>query len=1019
MDGAPHQSDPGDKQTDNRGAIGRPVCAGHPTFGDVALQLLEQGFEPLPVRPGKKVPAVTRWSKTPIDAATIEKWCQKYPDYGVGLRTGRLVGLDIDISDDPDEAHGVQALAEERFGKTLMRVGQWPKRLLLYRTDTSFPKLKAGKVEILGLGQQFVAFGMHPDTGMPYYWPEGETPMDVELAELPVINEDMAKEFLAEAVVHASTGPRSGTSGRRHHGSSTGDIRRENGRVVDGRDGWLSRIAFHAVHDALDAGRDLNADALANLGWTGFAESADLERPRKDGNEPYAWHDARAKIVDKLRLHRVGQLPGRELPSMDVVELPDAVDPEAARRRLDNLIRNFCAGVTGWWMREPDNEGATAAPPRLGLRATVGLGKSTITRAVLPEMQRNLKQAGRPHRVLFVTPSHALAEEAAETWRAVGQNVAVLRGYERTDPATGAPMCRDIDAVRIAIQGGEKVPPTCCKRTLENKCRFFQGCLRKRNEVDVQHADIVLAPYDVLFLPGTSGLQDLALVVVDEGCWQRAYEVDASFTTENLRTALLSGRSSGHLGKVAQASMNANEAARRRRLIEAFEANPPGALRLSSLRDAGLTQEDCVEAVGFEARRLEGIGLRPAADGATRNRAAAIAARNDEARRLRRLWHRLERLFAEEVETAPDIQVLPPDPESGNRSIRIARRFELADTVAGLPILHLDATLRPRLAQAILPGMSCETIEAAAPHMHLTLVQGRFSKSAICPESAATEDDARARQRRLDEVVTHVDWRARVMAPGRTLIITHKSIETAFSGLPGVDVAHFNAIAGLDAYKDVAQLIVIGRPLPGSAALDIIAGGLFGEHIDGEYENKLIGLPMRSGKTASIRAIRHSNKTGELLRAAICDDEILQAIGRGRGVNRTAQTPLQVIVMADVALPLPHDRILHWEIERPDILQKMLLAGIATDSPGDAAALHPELFGNEKQAQKALERDGFKRQSPIGTYKEMSLKSAAYRRPGRGRGWQRAWWIDGDVDAARKTLETAMGPLAEWRPNAK
>ncbi len=1018
MDGALHNSDPGKKQTDDRVAAGRPVGAGHPTFGDAAAQLLEQGFEPLPIRPGKKVPAVTRWSKTPIDPATIENWCQKYPDCGVGLRTGRLVGIDIDLADDPDGAHRVQGLAEERFGKTFIRVGQWPKRLLLYRTDVPFPKLKAGKVEILGLGQQFVAFGIHPDTGKPYYWLDGDSPMDVELADLPVFDADMAKAFLAEAVAHASAGPCNGTSGRLHHGGTTGDIRRENGRVVDGRDGWLSTTAYHAVRDAVDKGCEPEADRLADLVWTRFAESTDLTRPRKDGNEPYAWRDARMKVLDKLRLHRAGQLPARELPFMDVVKIPQARDLGAARERLRVLIEGFFTRVTDWWGQVPEDEGSAILPPRLGLRATVGLGKSTIARAILPEMQSSLKEAGKPHRVLFVTPSHALAEEAAETWRAVGQNVAVLRGYERTDPATGAPMCRDIDAVRIAIQGGEKVPPTCCKRTLENKCRFFKGCLRRRNEVDVQHADIVLAPYDVLFLPGTSGLQDLALVVVDEGCWQRAYEVDASFTTENLRTALLSGRSSGHLSKVAQASMHANEEARRRRLIEALEENPPGPLQLSSLRDAGLTQKDCVEAVGFEARRLEGIGLRPAADGATRRRAAAIAARNAEARRLQRLWHRLEKLFALGAETAPDIQVLPPDPETGDRGIRIARRFELADTVAGLPILHLDATLRPRLAQAILPGVSCETIEASAPHMHLTLVQGRFSKSAICPESAATEEHKQACRRRLKAIVTHVRWRARVMAPGRTLIITHKSIETAFSGLPGVDVAHFNAIAGLDAYKGVAQLVVIGRPLPGSAALDVIAGGLFGEHIDGEYESQLIGVLLRSGKTAAVRAIRHSNETGELLRAAICDDEILQAIGRGRGVNRTAQTPLQVIVMADVALPLIHDRILHWEIERPDILQKMLLAGIATDSPGDASALRPELFKNAEQAKKVLE-PVFKGNSPIGTYKEISLKSARYRRGGRGRGWQRAWWLDGADDAARETLETALGPLAEWRPNAK
>ena len=46
----------------------------------------------------------------------------------------------------------------------------------------------------------------------------------------------------------------------------------------------------------------------------------------------------------------------------------------------------------------------------------------------------------------------------------------------------------------------------------------------------------------------------------------------------------------------------------------------------------------------------------------------------------------------------------------------------------------------------------------------------------------------------------------------------------------------------------------------------------------------------------------------------------------------------------------------------------------------------------------------------------MSLKSAAYRRPGRGCSWQTAYWIDGDADDARARIQEALGELAEWRP---
>ena len=167
-----------------------------------------------------------------------------------------------------------------------------------------------------------------------------------------------------------------------------------------------------------------------------------------------------------------------------------------------------------------------------------------------------------------------------------------------------------------------------------------------------------------------------------------------------------------------------------------------------------------------------------------------------------------------------------------------------------------------------------------------------------------------------------------------------------------------------------------------------------------------------------IEVIRHSDKAAETVRAAICDDQVIQVVGRGRGVNRTADDPLDVHVLADVALPLVCDRLTNWDFERPDMLQRMLLAGVAVDSPADAARLHPDLLQNEKRAQKVFELLGFGRQTPISTsYRELSLKSAVYRRPGRGRSRQRAWWIGGADDDARRWLEARLSDLAAWQPD--
>ncbi|EAQ26835.1 hypothetical protein [Roseovarius sp. 217] len=224
-------------------------------------------------------------------------------------------------------------------------------------------------------------------------------------------------------------------------------------------------------------------------------------------------------------------------------------------------------------------------------------------------------------------------------------------------------------------------------------------------------------------------------------------------------------------------------------------------------------------------------------------------------------------------------------------------------------------------------------------------------------------------------------------------------------------------MAGIDAWKDVRALIVIGRPLPRDSDVSILAGVHLGAEAAGQYHATAAGLWMRDGRSRTIRVLRHGNSEAEVIRAAICDDELIQVIGRGRGVNRKADRPLDVHILADVALPLVHDRILPWDSIKPGIYEQMLLAGAAVDSASDAYALSPEMFSSLEQAKSVFRRELFKGQIPYVYIKGLTLKSAAYRRAGRGRGWQRAWWIEGSSSDIQLRLEDGLGEFAEWFPD--
>jgi hypothetical protein len=234
-------------------------------------------------------------------------------------------------------------------------------------------------------------------------------------------------------------------------------------------------------------------------------------------------------------------------------------------------------------------------------------------------------------------------------------------------------------------------------------------------------------------------------------------------------------------------------------------------------------------------------------------------------------------------------------------------------------------------------------------------------------------------------------------------------------------------VTGAKKVKLFERLFMAHRDREGAVKLEVLkkyAGfsqlpQLFGDEwteVNGRYSSALIRVPMRNG-TSVLKAIRHPVGAAETVRAAICDDELVQALGRGRGVNRNSEMPLEVHILGDVVLPILHDSVAPWESVCPDVFQRMLLAGVAVDSPADAVVLHPELFGTSEQARKAFDRAAFSGQNPIGnSYREMSVKSAAYRRTGRGRSWQRVWWISGTASDVRRQLETAVGKLAEWAP---
>ncbi|MFL6833444.1 MAG: AAA family ATPase [Xanthobacteraceae bacterium] len=178
------------------------------------VALAKLGYEPVPIVSGRKRPAMNGWQEIRIvlshDEDTIAPWADAYPGaLSTGIRTRYTPGFDIDIRDQNVADQVERALLNMVPGGTILkRVGQPPKRLIPFRCTTPFKKISATfkapdemvhKVEVLADGQQFVAEGIHETTQQPYRWADNVNLLSVAHEHLPLVDEELARRFVAEA----------------------------------------------------------------------------------------------------------------------------------------------------------------------------------------------------------------------------------------------------------------------------------------------------------------------------------------------------------------------------------------------------------------------------------------------------------------------------------------------------------------------------------------------------------------------------------------------------------------------------------------------------------------------------------------------------------------------------------------------------------------------------------------------------------------------------------------------------
>ncbi len=635
-------------------------------------------------------------------------------------------------------------------------------------------------------------------------------------------------------------------------------------------------------------------------------------------------------------------------------------------------------------------EPGETAPPVHAVAADIGLGK---TRAWRERVAAVLVAAGK-HPVLAV-PRHRLGDEIVRDLAEAGVDARVYRGREALDPElSDVKMCRDFGRAEIITSALAPVSSRACKHR-DRECEFFATCGYQRQRQ--QRPDVWVVPHQLLFRAKPGFIPTPAALAIDECFWGAAlHGVDRPVRVW-LR-ALVGDRS------IPRDPANTADLIDISRAVhDAIKGEDIGRIRRGALMAARIVAGDLRLALRLEWRRkLDIDDVHPGMSiAAVREICARVAVHNQEVARLARFWELLIRTVEAPEDRSPWLDLRHDTPTSKSEETEPAIRMAWRDEIHPdwrVPTIVMDATMPVEIVRQFFPEMEEPySVAAPMPHARVQQITDRpMTADMLIPTEGASERTNATRLANIERVRRFVEVRADDVAPGKVLVICQLGLEVALVGgnLPGnVEVEHFNNVTGENAWSSVALVIVIGRTEPAPRTVERTARALFGAEVAEivpdekgavRYPPMTRGIRMRDGSGVAVQGPMHPDARAEEVRWAISEAGLVQAIGRGRGVNRGAANPLQIDILTNVVLPIEVDQVTTWERIQPSLAEIMRARGAVPLSYADMAAAYPSLFPSAGAAEQALRR-GNPLQTPIEEYLLgvcRGFLSFRYRRPG-------------------------------------
>ena len=654
----------------------------------------------------------------------------------------------------------------------------------------------------------------------------------------------------------------------------------------------------------------------------------------------------------------------------------------------------------------------TDKPHVHAMGVTVGVGKSEGGIKHSMRCLTELRERGDKRVIGYAVPEHRLSDEIVERFNAMARKAgsdlraAVYRGRKSLLPggSEDEKMCADIETVEEAQQLRADIDAEVCK-----VCPKRAGCAYlAQRDVD---ADLLVFAHQMIFrrVPALIKREGLAALIIDEN------PIDAGLVgVDDNGIELPLDVLRNNVMPVRDDNDGAHLAECRARLLLALDNSPDGPVRREAILSTFIDYEQAGRCISSEWDRKIN-------DGPWREREP-----NRTLGRMDMIWRAVRELvmyrFGDDKLDESGWLALATN-KDGVRVLRLTSRSTIRDDWQ-VPTLIIDALLDVDLLRFFWPAVQSKgQIAVHAPHQTILQAPGKsFAKNHLTAKKGDDESAARAKAKALRNLRAVIMRRHRQLG-GKVLVVGNKAPVQAMGLPPDIGVAWFRAVAGRDQWKDVRLIVVIGRAVFGPNIAECKAGALTGrapERVpEGEWYPRGDAMRLVWDGADAIQLPTetdcHPDPIAERIRHRAAVGEVIQAIGRGRGVSRDADHPIEVMVLTDVVLPEPIDGVLADADMKPTTFDVQLAeGGVAYVDATSAATAYPQIWSNAGALRVEAHRQGSRAlHSPI----DITIgicNAVVVQKAGERQKPQTAYYDPERVSDPRAAIEAALGPLVRF-----